>query len=739
MNALAKCKRETGRLLRERTTWLVMALTLAGTVWFSLNGTGRTAADAYLIGPAQNSAFLGALLFSALTLAQFHRDYKNHTDAIILASADPVWRQVRRTLALLCAAALTAALVSLFALPFGMVRTGAYFQWATFLTAWWLIFLWALVFSVLLSSGLYMFTGRVEAAALLMLGLILLSGRLESMYTLNPSYLLYWVQTTAKSFSDLITNRFQLDLLLYNRLFCLLASAAVWALGLCSLRRYGRGLAGSFLTNCRRVWLPGLLAAALSLSAVSYAFEPIFDDSRPMDFSGIVSSGTGTTVYYGGEPEVGNPALTLTGKTFALEIDNRGRTLSGTARYTLENAGGEAQTLPVQLNTGLRIESARVNGAESKALRGETGENSVANWTVALPAGTGYEVELTYSGRMGNDNTILQRASNGISEGYVWLPTAGVSPSLDISKSETGTLSGTVTLDEGLEPVFSNGTAEKERSAGGPSLWRFTGAEGAQGTSLFAADYMTRSFEAGGLDIELKYFAKHDWSITDMDAVSVIQAAINYFTEIYGPLIYSERLTMLELPAYVSGGFAGGNMSAMDETSFAAEGYLPAESVSPDSGGGIDVLVHEIAHQWWGLAAMPMQDGVSNWSAEGITCYSTYSFMRQYFGEDYAREHFVKGWEESWETYQNAFYIQHPEYLGKLSEADVSNILGSFTNMRLYDLMPLMLLKGEEALGGPEAFQAKLAQLYQSHLGQLVLYEDFLNATGLTEEAMKLA
>lgn len=218
-----------------------------------------------------------------------------------------------------------------------------------------------------------------------------------------------------------------------------------------------------------------------------------------------------------------------------------------------------------------------------------------------------------------------------------------------------------------------------------------------------------------------------------------ITATINYFTEVYGPLIYNENLTMLELPAFVRGGFAGGSMSAMDETNFDAEGYLPAESLSPDSGGGIDVLVHEIAHQWWGLATTPMQDGTSSWSAEGITCYSTYCFMKQYFGEEYANERYLKEWRQGWDTYRNAFYIQHPEYLARLSVKDASNITGSFVNMNLYDIMPLMMLKGEEALGGTEAFQKKLSELYMTHLMQPVTYDDFLTATGLTKEAIKLA
>ena len=739
MNIVASFLCEVRRILNERLTWLFMALTVTGAVWFCLNGTGRTASDAFMVSAAQNSAILGTFLFTLLCVMQFRRDDKNHTEGIVLTSTDPIHHQIRRTLALLCVAVVTTLIITLFALPYGMVKTGDYFQLATFLTAWGLIFLGALVSSVLLTAGFYMLTKRVEATFIIMVGLILLSVMLGGMYALNPSYLFYWVQTTAENFSDLITNQFQIDMIVWNRLFCLLAALGIWTLGLCSVRRYGRGLFGSLFVNSRRVWMPVFFVAMLLLSGFTYAFEPIFDDSKPMDFSGMISSGTGIVTSVSSAPEVGNPNLTLTEKRFDLDVDAKGRTLSGLARFKLSHLSHSPQTLPLKMNTGLNIDDVLVNGTEVNAIRGETGELSTANWSVELPAADEYEITLAYSGQIMNDNTILQKASNGISEGYVWLPAVGVSPSVDINVSHNASFSGCLSLDEKLEPVFAGGRVEKDITNGGKTKWRFMGDAGTQGTELFAAEYITSTFEAGGLTIEFKYFKKHEKSLTDMDAIKVIKATIDYFTEAYGPLIYSENLTMLELPAYASGGFAAGNMSAMDETNFNTAGYLPIASLTPDSGGGIDVLVHEIAHQWWGLATMPIQDGVSNWSAEGVTCYSTYCFMKQYYGEEYAQERFIKEWQNGWNTYRNAFYIQHPEYLTMLSDSDASSVMGAFVNMRLYDIMPLMLLRAEETLGGTETLQKGLSNLYLSHLGQAITYEDFLSATGLTKEAIRLA
>lgn len=163
---------------------------------------------------------------------------------------------------------------------------------------------------------------------------------------------------------------------------------------------------------------------------------------------------------------------------------------------------------------------------------------------------------------------------------------AGCFSESDINVAGDSTFSGTLSLNEKLEPVFSKGKPVKAETKGEKDEWQYVGSAGTQGTGIFAADYMTKSFEAGGLNINLKYFAKHDKSIKEMDAVNVIQAAIDYFTEVYGPLVYDKNLTILELPAYASGGFAGGNMSAMDETSYDEEGYLPVEAISPDQGGG---------------------------------------------------------------------------------------------------------------------------------------------------------
>lgn len=738
MNTLGMIGRETGRMLRERVTLLFMALTTLGAIWFCLNSTGVSAADAFILNPAKSSAVLGALFFALLTLAQFHRDYKNHTDSIVLCCTDPITHQLRRTLALIITALNTTLAVTLFALPYAFLKTGPYFQADSFAASWYLIFLGSLIFSILFSAGIYMLLRRVDAAFVVVAGFMLLSVFLDYQYELNPGYLLFWVQTNATGFSDLVSNQFQIDTIRWNRLFWLLASLGVWLVGLCALRRYGHGALGSFLINCRRVWLPVLMVAVILLSSLSYAAEPVFDNSIPIKFDAAYNSGTGIMVSFGGQEEPETFSMRLLDQKVDLDIDTDRRLASGQALYKLKNLTGQAQALSILVNPGYTVQNVLVNGQPSRAIRDQVESQGSVKWFIDLPAGPEMVLEVSYSGYPQSDGSLRQVPIDGICDQVVWLSRTGVAPETETEVSKDSRYSCTLTINEHLTPVFRRGEGKKLETVDGRTRWNLQ-TTGMGGGGLIAAEYCSSFFEAGGLKVEFKYFKKHQESVNEMDAAKVMKAAIDYFTRAYGKLPYEDHLTILELPACFSGGFASGNISAMSENVFASTGHLPTGENNPDSGGGVDVLVHEIAHQWWGLATHPQQDGASNWTTEGLTCYSTYRFMEHYYGAPYAKEHYLDRWEKSWATYKNAFYIQNPDYLVKLSAKDASNVLGRLRSMAIYDLMSLQLLKAEAAVGSKEAFQNGLARLYQDNLNGFITFEQFISTMGLTEEVLHLA
>ncbi len=741
MKPLASFLREAGRMQRDRATMLLSALAVTGVVWFCLNSGGKTATDAYVLNAARSSAALGALLFTLLTLTQFYRDDRYHTDVIVLTCTDPVIHQVRRTLALVCAAAVNTLAVTLFALPYALIRTGSYFQASAFAASWLMIYLGALVFSVLLSSGLYMLFRRVEPAFVAMVGLITLSLLLDRMSTLRPGYLLYWVQTNAVNFSDLVSNQFQIDVILWNRLFWTCTALGVWSLGLLCLRRYGRGLAGSAAGNAKRVWMPALLAAMVVCSVTSYMLEPLFDHSVPVDYgsgSGY-ESGTGIVSYSFGADEKESSPLLLLSKRADADVDTAERKISGEAEFTLRNLTQSEQDLSLTLNPGYRMDEVTVNGNPAKAVRDRKEEDGCATWHIAVPVCEKAVVNVRYGGGVQNWGSLTQTPMSGICDEYVSLPPTGIYPASDTDVADDCEFAWTLKLDQNLKPEFTGVYAENLGVSNDKYIWGAT-SEDYVGVSLTAADYHRKTFEAGGLTIDFLYFAKQESVIDEMNVIDVMKAAIDYFTEAYGPLVYRDRLTMLELPASFSGGYAAGNTSAMDETNFAAAGYLPGKSDTPDEGGGgIDTLIHEIAHQWWGLATYPIADGMSDWSAEGLTCYSAYRFIESYYGSEYAREHYADVWKRGWQPYRNAFYLEHPEFLAKLAAADASNVMLNLRSLSLYYVMPLKLLRAEQALGGREAFMEKLSELYKNYLFKPIAYDDFLSETGLDEEALNLA
>ena len=135
-------------------------------------------------------------------------------------------------------------------------------------------------------------------------------------------------------------------------------------------------------------------------------------------------------------------------------------------------------------------------------------------------------------------------------------------------------------------------------------------------------------------------------------------------------------------------------------------------------------------------------DPNSPWSAEGLTCYTTYRIAKQLYGEDYAQTHYVEPWQQAVDDYYLNFYVRHPEYLERLPEAQRLQISNSLSQMRQYCEMPLKILKAEELVGGEAAKDRILHALFNRELDPMypyLTYQEFLDACGLTEEALDLA
>ena len=179
-----------------------------------------------------------------------------------------------------------------------------------------------------------------------------------------------------------------------------------------------------------------------------------------------------------------------------------------------------------------------------------------------------------------------------------------------------------------------------------------------------------------------------------------------------------------------------------------SNGYSEADFTAANLGdagkgaGAGEVMIHELVHQWWGLGNMfDTSDPTSPWSAEGLTVYTTYRIVKELYGEDYAQEHYVDQWQKAVDDYYLNFYVRNPEYLEMLPEQVQLAISNSLSQVRQYNEMPLKIYKAEQLVGGEEAMDQILHDLFNRELDPMypyLTYQEFLDACGLTEEDLNL-
>ena len=223
-------------------------------------------------------------------------------------------------------------------------------------------------------------------------------------------------------------------------------------------------------------------------------------------------------------------------------------------------------------------------------------------------------------------------------------------------------------------------------------------------------------------------------------AADAVRTVVDYCTEHYGPLSFSSGGTLKLIQSRVSGGgYATSGASLLDEADFTAANLGdPGKGAVPG-----EVMIHELVHQWWGLGNMFDTAGRSDpWSAEGLTVYTTYRIVKELYGEEYAQENYVEKWRQAVEDYYLNFYVRNPEYLERLPEEKQLEITNNLTYVRQYCEMPLKILKAEKLVGGAEAMDQILHDLFNRELDPsypYLTYQDFLDACGLTEEELDLA
>ena len=718
---------ELGRLLRSRLTWLVMLLTVLGPVvgLYLYQSAVSTMNSLYLANPAIAGGIAGGILFGLLAILELDRACRSRVDVLVDAVVSPLTAALTRLSALLTTAVLTTTLTMLVWLPISAGLIGAVFDMVDYVLAYLLFMGLALPLGVLAAASAYQFTRRADLSLVVFAAFCGLS-----LTVWAENWQLCWLNPCVWALSDDFSNFRIYRSVAYMRLTWLAGLAGVWTLSYLCIRQYGKGALGSLARSIRRAYRPVIAVTLLACSGTAYAAQPMVDNSNPDQ----------TAMTFFEIPYL--DGVICTGRSAQVFPDVSAGTVRGKASYSFENSSGQEQKVALGVTPGYTISNVRANGETVPFSVGDYQEFNEVLLEVTLPAEAQIELTMEYGGFPREDQNLSDsQGSTEISGTYLQLENAALSPRLlNVLPDENYyPTEMEITLPNAMTAIpFGSSRAEVvAEHEDGTKTWRWE--DIGTGGILYAGDYVREDIQAGGMTIELYYGRKHQDIMTQANAADAVRDVVEYCAAHYGTLSFGSGETLKLIQSRIAGGgYAAGGASLLDESDFTAANLNRAEKGSGDS----EVMIHELVHQWWGLGNMfDIPEPDSPWSAEGLTVYTTYRIVKELYGEEYARTHYIDQWQQEVDDYYLNFYVRHPEYLEMLPEAERLRISNSLSGMRQYSEMPLKLLKAEQLVGGEDAMDQILYDLFNREIAPMypyLTYDEFLSACGLTEEDLNL-
>ena len=718
---------EFGRLLRSRLTWLVMLLTVLGPVvgLYLYQSAVSTMNSLYLANPAIAGGIAGGILFGLLAILELDRACRSRVDVLVDAVVSPLTAALTRLSALLTTAVLTTTLTMLVWLPISAGLIGAVFDMVDYVLAYLLFMGLALPLGVLAAASAYQFTRRADLSLVVFAAFCGLS-----LTVWAENWQLCWLNPCVWALSDDFSNFRIYRSVAYMRLTWLAGLAGVWTLSYLCIRQYGKGALGSLARSIRRAYRPVIAVTLLACSGTAYAAQPMVDNSNPDQ----------TAMTFFEIPYL--DGVICTGRSAQVFPDVSAGTVRGKASYSFENSSGQEQKVALGVTPGYTISNVRANGETVPFSVGDYQEFNEVLLEVTLPAEAQIELTMEYGGFPREDQNLSDsQGSTEISGTYLQLENAALSPRLlNVLPDENYyPTEMEITLPNAMTAIpFGSSRAEVvAEHEDGTKTWRWE--DIGTGGILYAGDYVREDIQAGGMTIELYYGRKHQDIMTQANAADAVRDVVEYCAAHYGTLSFGSGETLKLIQSRIAGGgYAAGGASLLDESDFTAANLNRAEKGSGDS----EVMIHELVHQWWGLGNMfDIPEPDSPWSAEGLTVYTTYRIVKELYGEEYARTHYIDQWQQEVDDYYLNFYVRHPEYLEMLPEAERLRISNSLSGMRQYSEMPLKLLKAEQLVGGEDAMDQVLYDLFNREIDPMypyLTYDEFLSACGLTEEDLNL-
>ncbi|MCD4845303.1 MAG: hypothetical protein K8R25_12535 [Methanosarcinales archaeon] len=679
------------------------------------------------LGPAQYAGMAGSLLFAVLTLMLLSRD-RRHKSTVLLDTT----RNHSRLLAFRTAAVLFYGIfaVMLGALAVYVVQVFVMkipFDPRVSLPALLAITLAGIFFTVFLCSGLYLITDSLDIAFLVFCIIFFIGIN-------SPNYLFQWVQSPAQIYSDFGGILPVFKLVLYNRLFWGFVSTGIFTAGLLCRRRYELGLGESLKLNAKYVRVTGMFLLLLSASLLTYLNEP----------------------YINTNDSVFDTGLKVDEKVKLIRVFSDGRffpedeSLSARVLYEFEKEPG-TEYIDFITNPGLHINTVAVNGAEGEIAGVAPLPASFAkiNGTdrirVEVPAkAKNVTVDMSYAGKIKYSSPVSFPGYISEESIYLMEESHWIFEPLTDSKGMIE-IAGSVTAPDDLVVVVPGKQTVVLEEQGRRTL-KYSVLSNGFSPEVFAGDYEVKKMQVGSIEVEFYYSPKHRAYIETLEIENHIQNIVAYYEKNIGSYPYPEYpLKIVETSIYKPGGHSTLNIVTISEHVFNREvdrevrdrsdGFSP----DPSSPKGItfildiDLLAHEIAHQWWGTGVRV--EGDSPWSSEGFACYMPYKYITEEFGPS-TSEVIPEMWRKRVNSLEKSYYYTNPEMLENLPEKQRQRYELQTLKTELSGQMPLQLMRAEELLG-KDLFFARLSEIYAEYKFKSLSYEEFLSSVELSEDDLK--
>jgi hypothetical protein len=682
--------------------------------------------------PAKAGAVLSAVIFTALTVFEFDRILRFRVNTITEPISSNIKLTVSKLTGIMCAGLISTVGSMIIMIPHYFVHMGSLADFSYFLISYFFIIYGSIVLATLMSAGFYLIFRNVNITCIIMFLAVLFSFMAG---TLN--YLYMWVQTGASGLSENFGSGNIIPGMVFNRLFGLSVAMSIFLFGMLCDRCYEKGVFQSLFKNSQKYKLLPI-CFFLSLFGVFFIYqkEPFFKSLSLTEFTSILINGKKETPV--------NLSVAGTSDMWVeLKIDNDKKSASGVYLQELQNNTGKPQNIYFELADGYRIKEIKLDNADInyKPVSPETLNSAKLRnvYEISLPQKTKAKLSIRYSGTPKALN-VNKDFSYGISKSYVNLgkPT-DIAPVVCV-KQKGRSMEGTIKIDSKFTIITQGDKNHKISEHEGVAAWSFS-LDKQSDLSLTAGQYGIFERNVNGTNVEFFYplAAGREFEARGNDTLDIF----SFFSEKFGPLGRDSLKVVVTSGVYGGGGLQNGNISSISEDCLRKKNN--AGAVQASSSDTFAVLTHEIAHQWWGGGIDVSNQNSENqtdknheeWSNEALADFSTYLFLKDKYGKEYAGNLLLNKWKDGTKELNRNFYLRNPEYMNKLTKIPKYYVSLFLRGNKIYGLGPLTIYNVYSNLGEDNYFNSMkvIYDKYYDKKDNKLSFSEFLNITGVTEEA----